>query len=334
MFENQKNIWKNITHLNQKSVSKEYFTKRIELINQIENEKTQTLNNSLESESKKINDKDIKFTKKKRGRKLNHPKENNIQTIHYSHRAVHDRNSDDNIKRKVKTHFHNYIIRLLNSKLKIKQGKEQLKFAKMKSEITQNITVEYNRNLFKKKIKDILIEVSDKYQNKNINSECIDYIMENRELNSSIVNLLNMTYEEMYLNYYLKSTKSDFDSEPNESYEFHKEKLRNKYGEEYLKKYIKNAEDLILFYNFGQKRNSKKEKDKKTLKLPLMIELDETKQNKNNNNNNNKSSYYLYEPKSNNKINFDEVEVLSNNAISRGTQTEMKQVDEESENEY
>ena len=268
---------------------------------------------------------------KKRGRKLKDPGGNNIEIIPNSHRNVHDRNSDDNLKRKVKTHFHNYIIRLLNSKLKVKPGKEKLKFAKMQSKITQNITVEFNKKLFNKKIKDILKDVSNKYQNKDINSECIDYIMENNQLNSSLVDILNMTYKDLYVNFYLKSTKSDFNGEQDESYEYHKEKLRKKFGDEYLKKYIKNAENLIKFFDNCKKRKSKKNNNNNFLKVPLMIELDETKQEKNEDNG--YVPYFFYEPKNNNKLNHEDMEYLGNNKISRGIQTEIQQVDEESDSE-
>ena len=332
MKENQTNIRKNIENTNKKTFDKEYFTKGLELINQIEKEKILSLNKSNENDSKTNNDKNIKLTNIKRGRKLKHPKGNNLEVKYKSHRNVHDKFSDDNLKRKVKTHFHNYIIGLLNSKIKVKNEKKKLKFAKIQSSITQNITVKYNQNLINKKIKEILIDVSNKYLNRNINSECIDYVMRNSELNSSLVDLLNMTYKDMYLNYYLKSTISNYNGEPNESYEFHKEKLRKINGEEYLKKYIKNAENLILFFN-NCKIRKKNKNNENLLKVPLMIELDESNENNSKKKNDN-VSYYLYEKDINNKINYDEVEFLGDNVISRGTQTEMKQIDEESESEY
>ena len=183
---------------------------------------------------------------KKRGRK-------NQKSNEPEHEKTHSKFTDDNLKRKIKTHFHNYIIALLNSKLNFPKDEQKIvRFGKMNSNITQNITVEYNRNLFKKKIKDIVIEVSDKYQNKQNNSECLEKIMKNPNINNEVITFLNMTYEDLYLNYYLKSTK-----EP-ESYEKHKEKLRQKHGEIYVNKFIKNAEELINFYNVCKERKSRK----------------------------------------------------------------------------
>ena len=217
-MQNQNNIWKNIENKNKRIRTKFIKKKKIE-IREVERP-------VLKNKSHLKN----QLLKKKRGRK----KLNDYNDYDDSILIVkHDRNSDDNLKRKVKTHFHNYIIALLNSKLKLEPGKEKLKFVKINSEITQNITIEYNQNLFKKPIKDIVIQTSEKYQNKNINRECINYIMSTESINYEVINLLNKTYEDMYLNYYLKSTKDSFDSQPNESYESHKEKLK-KFGNEYL----------------------------------------------------------------------------------------------------
>ena len=202
------------------------------------------------------------FIKKKRGRRLKQL--NNVMIS-----GTHDRFSDDNLRRKVKTHFHNYIIALLNSKFVVLSPKDKyLKFGKIKSNITQNITVEYNQTLFHTLIKDIIVEVSNKYQNKDINLQCLNYAIEHKEENDILINYLNLNYKDMYLNFYLKSTKKDFvGAEINESYEAHKENLR-KFGEEYLENYIKNAENLIEFYKNCKKRKSRKKKDEESLNAP------------------------------------------------------------------
>ena len=307
-MQNQNNIWKNIENQNKRIKTKFFKRKKIE-ISQVE--KTVLKHSGSHPKNK--------FLKKKLGRKKLNDSDSSLLII------KHDRNSDDNLKRKVKTHFHNYIIALLNSKLKLEQGKEKLKFVKINSEITQNITIEYNQNLFKKEIKDIIVQTSEKYQNKNINRECIDYIMSTKSINYEVINLLNKTYEDIYLNYYLKSTKESFDSQPNESYEFHKEKLK-KFGNEYLNRYIKNAENLLNFYATAKKRQSKRRKSKETENnLPLLSEpnFDNKKdgfnyyidENINNKSNNNSLSY-------NNIYNMQD----------KSTQTEMNRNDDESEN--
>ena len=307
-MQNQNNIWKNIENQN-KRVKKKFFKRKKIEVNEVE--KTELKNIKTP--------KNNKFIQKKRGRKKLDDSENNNILI-----SKHDRNSDDNLKRKVKTHFHNYIIALLNSKLKLEPGKEKLKFVKINSEITQNITIEYNQNLFKKAIKDIIVQTSEKYQNKNINRECINYIMSTKEINYEVINLLNMTYEDMYLNYYLKSTKDSFDSQPNESYESHKEKLKQ-FGNEYLNNYIKNAENLLNFYATSKKRQSKKKKnEEKGNNLSLLSES--------NINNKKEDFYYTNNENIVNEINNNTLNY--NNLINmqdKFTQTEMNRTDDESE---
>jgi len=304
-MQNQNNIWKNIENQNKRIKTKFFRRKKIE-ISEVERPILKNNKSHLKT----------KLLKKKRGRKKLNDSDNSILI------SKHDRNSDDNLKRKVKTHFHNYIIALLNSKLKLEPGKEKLKFVKINSEITQNITIEYNQNLFKKRIKDIIVQTSEKYQNKNINRECINYIMSTESINLEVINLLNKTYEDMYLNYYLKSTKDSFDSQPNESYESHKEKLKQ-FGNEYLNRYIKNAENLLNFYATAKKRKSKKRENENNLSLlsePNIINKKEGFNFLNDENTDNKSN--------NNLLNYNNI----SNLQDKFTQTEMNRTDDESEN--
>lgn len=304
-MQNQNNIWENIENQNKRIKTKFFRRKKIE-ISEVERPILKNNKSHLKT----------KLLKKKRGRKKLNDSDNSILI------SKHDRNSDDNLKRKVKTHFHNYIIALLNSKLKLEPGKEKLKFVKINSEITQNITIEYNQNLFKKRIKDIIVQTSEKYQNKNINRECINYIMSTESINLEVINLLNKTYEDMYLNYYLKSTKDSFDSQPNESYESHKEKLKQ-FGNEYLNRYIKNAENLLNFYATAKKRKSKKRENENNLSLlsePNIINKKEGFNFLNDENTDNKSN--------NNLLNYNNI----SNLQDKFTQTEMNRTDDESEN--
>lgn len=304
-MQNQNIIWKNIENQNKRIKTKFFRRKKIE-ISEVERPILKNNKSHLKT----------KLLKKKRGRKKLNDSDNSILI------SKHDRNSDDNLKRKVKTHFHNYIIALLNSKLKLEPGKEKLKFVKINSEITQNITIEYNQNLFKKRIKDIIVQTSEKYQNKNINRECINYIMSTESINLEVINLLNKTYEDMYLNYYLKSTKDSFDSQPNESYESHKEKLKQ-FGNEYLNRYIKNAENLLNFYATAKKRKSKKRENDNYLSLlsePNIINKKEGFNFLNDENTDNKSN--------NNLLNYNNI----SNLQDKFTQTEMNRTDDESEN--
>jgi len=321
MIENQSNIWNKI-NVNQTDKKIKKFYKKSIKIKQVEKENILTQENNINNNYNTFKPKEI-FINKKRGRKSK-----NINDV-IRGSGTHDRFSDDNLKRKVKTHFHNYIIAILNRNLNIRNGNDKLlKFGKMKSSITQNITVEYNLNLFNKQIKDIITDVSEKYQNQLINSEIIDYVMKKPMDNIVVINLLNMTYKDMYLNYYLKSTKKDFGNDQiDESYEAHKEKLK-KFGDKYLQNYIKNAEGLIEFYHKCKKRTRKKKKSEQNNNLGISIgkkqdnEKDFTYINNRENINNNLLTF-----------NSHIMNYIGKHLISISTQTDIKQTEDESEDE-
>lgn len=329
MTENQNNIWNKIEVLPKTKKVKKFYKKCIK-IKQIEKDKIlpNGTNNVIPYETTKKTK--TMFINKKRGRISKSVNE-------VSREGIHDRFSDDNLKRKVKTHFHNYIIALLNSKLVIKPTDKLIKFGKMKSNITQNITVEYNQKLFNKKIKEIITEVSNKYQNKFINSECINYVMRNPKENEAVIKYLEMTYKDMYLNYYLKSTKKDFPRfDVDESYEAHKEKLKQ-FGDKYLLNYIKNAEGLIEFYNKCKKRRSRKKPDSEPNDgiNEILLEKKENKESKEST-----TTAYLYDEENIqhsyiNNGDYNESN-LKKNMICVSTQTDMKIMEDETEteNEY
>ena len=148
----------------------------------------------------------------------------------------------------------------------------KMKFVKMNKKITNDISIEYNKNLFKRKIKDIIINISNKYQNKDNNKNCIKYIEAYKD-NKELLNILNITYEDLYTNYYLKSTKNDIQDN---SYEAHKEKLLTLYGEEYLNKYIENSENFVKFIKEGKKRKNRKVMEVREINIPSESESTKT----------------------------------------------------------
>ena len=195
------------------------------------------------------------FMRKKRGRKKEKMNVGNNQT------GIHGIFSEDNIKMKVRAHYHNFIVAFLNMKSK-KILEEKNKFAKLNSKFTGNITIEYNQKLFEQKIKDIIIHVSDKYKDKDKNINILNYVMNNVDKNDEIIHLLNMNYKNMYLNYYLQSKKDLFKDETiDESFEYHIEKLEELYGNKYVLDYIKIAQNLISSFYKKKKRIRKKIKN-------------------------------------------------------------------------
>ena len=152
----------------------------------------------------------LNLTQKRRGRRkkyLNNGKRNSANESFkiVNESKVHNIYSNDNIKRRIKTLFNNYIIRLLNNLIKQKFPNFKMKFVKINKRINEDLGIEYNRNLLNKSIRDIIIDVSKRYSNKENNKDCIKFIEQQKD-NEEILNILNMTYKEFY-NFYLKSTK-------------------------------------------------------------------------------------------------------------------------------
>ena len=256
-------------------------------MNQIENndikmkeEKTSTQINSLisklfefntinifPSKDEQIPKQEINFITTKRGRK------NKNDDIKYeSDKRVHSKFSNDNVRRRIKVYFNKYIITLLNTLLKRKFRPNKMKFVKMDIRVSKDIGIEYNRKLLNSKIMDIIVYVSNKYQNKGNNRDCLNYI-QNRKDNDEILEILNMTYKDLYTDYYLKSTKNN---SPDNSLEKDKEILLKLYGNEYLDKFNKVSQNFVEFFINGKQRKSKKCKEIKEIKIPLENELIET----------------------------------------------------------
>ena len=167
---------------------------------------------------------DINFITKKRGRK------NKSKDIKYeNNKKVHTKFSNDNVRRRIKVFFNKYIITLLNTLIKRKFKNCNLKFVKMDVRISKDIGIEYNRELLNTRIKDIIVNVSNKYQNKENNRNCLIFL-ESQNDKDEINQILNMTYKDLYINYYLNSTKNN---SIENSLEKDKEILLKLYGKEY-----------------------------------------------------------------------------------------------------
>ena len=190
----------------------------------------------------------------------------------YNVKRVHNKFSNDNVRRRIKALFNNYIIKLLNCLVKKRFKRIRMKFVRVNSRITKNISIEYNRNLLDQKIKDIIIDISKKYQNKDNNIKLIKFI-ETQENTEEIQNIFNMTYKDLYTDYYLKSTKND---NQDNSYEAHKEKLLAINGKEYLDKYIQNSENFVEFFTNGKIRKNKKTYEILSVNIPLENESTES----------------------------------------------------------
>ena len=242
----------------QEQILPESFKERLLLLSE-ENQSIKKFPKILtfQIEEKKVSK---KFLTKKKGRKKKSqeiiPEEENKEKI------VHSKFSNDNIKRRIKGLFNNYIVNLLNDLIKKKFRKTKIKFVKMDIKNTKDIGIEFNRNLLSKPIKEIIIDVSNKYQDLNNNKNCIKFIKEQKN-NEEIINLLNMSYKDIYSNYYLVSKDSE------NSFEAHKEKVLETCGKEYLEKFVNNAEGFIDFFMNGKNRKARKQKEIEAINIPI-----------------------------------------------------------------
>ena len=203
---------------------------------------------------------DDKFYIIKKGRKGK-----NFNSGIISNRRVHNKFCNDNIRRRIKALFNNYIIKLLNNLLKKNFIGTKMKFVKINIRKTKDVGIKYNRNLLDKTIRDIITNVSNKYLNQDNNIKCIKYI-ESHKNNEEIINVLNKTYKDLYVNYYLKSSKNDI---LDNSFEAHKQKILGLYGKEYSELFIKNAYNFIEFFAKGKNRKPRRLEEVDTIDIPL-----------------------------------------------------------------
>ena len=248
-FVSNPSIWRQISPSNFPS-SKFIFSKRFSKIKII------STSNPISQQEKIIQNSSEKIKRKKGRRKLKSGEEYEL--------ALHTKDNDDNIKRKVKTHFHNFIVAYLN--MLIRQSlktKRIYRFKKMCSKITQDVTISYNKKLMDTPVREVLVQVSNKFKDKDINLYYIEKIMQMKNDNENIgINalkeILNMSYKDMMNNFYLKSTKKLFENEKiDESFEKHIENLIIKYGFNYAMKFRQNAENFVQFYISSKQRNHK-----------------------------------------------------------------------------
>ena len=82
-----------------------------------------------------------------------------------------------------------------------------------------------------------------------------------------------LTYRDLFVDYYLKSTK---ENSLDNSFEAHKEYILSLDGKDYLEIFIKNAESLVEFYTTSKNRKSRKIEVVDTIDIPYENEVIET----------------------------------------------------------
>ena len=149
---------------------------------------------------------------------------------------LHSRENDDNIRRKIKCHFHNFIIDYFNNLIKIKK-KGNLKFKKIKYSYALDDTMKFNKILLLSKISDFFkLDISNKYKNYQKNENELVYEKLIKRFDKDVLQLFDLTYMEFYEKYYLNEAFNN-NSNFNNFYSLY-EKERKKESDENQIKYL------------------------------------------------------------------------------------------------
>ena len=140
-------------------------------------------------------------SKKKTGRKSKNPVSN----------IEHTKFSDDNILRKIKVKFFQKLIKYINGKIKPKYFGVVKLLKPLKGEISQDNTINFNRQLMGSKLKDIFSnnEINGKFKlcEKDYNKNVIDEIYKNNI--QEIINIFELTFLEAF-NIFRDTNENEF----------------------------------------------------------------------------------------------------------------------------
>ena len=204
---------------------------------------------------------------KENGNVINNIQDNNIdESIDDSNsngENTHDKFSDDNLMRKIKSNITNYILTELNNSLRYKK----YKFLKWHKNLTENLKKAFNIELLDRSIMDIISNtpIAKKYKkiDKDSNKKLVQKILEeNREsktiaiFNKKYIEIINeIRFDENNVYFFLKKIKE-------------KEKNVKQNNNIDIEKYIKLIKDLLYNYEkyfydkVGRQNNTKKKKSK------------------------------------------------------------------------
>ena len=141
----------------------------------------------------KENSNNMTFIKRKRGR---------TKSLMNDNKFIHDKNSSDNLKRKIHVHFLSFIVSYLNEILKNLNYKQR--FLQLDYYFKKNINNEYFKYIKKQSIGDIICNrISYKYklEKKYYNKKIYEQIKENEILNK----IFSQSYLNLFKNIYYKS---------------------------------------------------------------------------------------------------------------------------------
>jgi hypothetical protein len=212
-----------------------------------ETDHTNNTNNTIintKTQIEKIKIFDIKKVSKRIGRRKHDKPEL------YKYEAVHTKYRQDNIIQKIKIHFINSTMDLINRKyneyLNIDSKKRLLQ--KIKPNFTKIWTKKGNQEFLEKKLKDVFSEelserCSTFHDKKNYNKEQIEKLYEKNKA-KNVINILDKSLKEMYRIYIMENNGM---KEYNLKYDLIQ--IEQKNGKEYAQEYNKKAMDFLNLFD-------------------------------------------------------------------------------------
>ena len=212
-----------------------------------ETDHTNNTNNTIintKTQIEKIKIFDIKKVSKRIGRRKHDKPEL------YKYEAVHTKYRQDNIIQKIKIHFINSTMDLINRKyneyLNIDSKKRLLQ--KIKPNFTKIWRKKGNKEFLEKKLKDVFSEelserCSTFHDKKNYNKEQIEKLYEKNKA-KNVINILDKSLKEMYRIYIMENNGM---KEYNLKYDLIQ--IEQKNGKEYAQEYNKKAMDFLNLFD-------------------------------------------------------------------------------------
>ena len=206
------------------------------------------------TDNKKIRDtNEIKFITTKRGR---NPK--NKSNISNNYKRIHDKNTKDNIVKRIKNKFYDSIIKYVNKEYKNYQKKRfgrknpKILLKKISLKVKENLSQTQNQNWLNSKVKDMLsAQISSKYSlySDDYNKKQIERIYkEHKDL--EMIKILDMDVKKMY-DYFISDEKF---LDGFKTFNDYLEEIREKENEEYCNKLKEQASKFEDYFNNKKQR--------------------------------------------------------------------------------
>ena len=162
------------------------------------------------NKKQEVNDREMKKLKENKIKRMfkieKVKKEDKVKNIQYGRKKQedkdkgkngdHNRDSEDNKMRKIKSFFGKHLYIFIRESFK-----DKYEFLKLEISINKNLKKNFNENLFKMKIKDIYsnYKISDKYvhYDKDTNTKLINKIYQEQK-ETAVMKILNLTYIEAF----------------------------------------------------------------------------------------------------------------------------------------